>query len=63
AHVRSDQLELIDPSYILKVRPQSLWSDVLVCERASFRKRYPDYALDQANLDEVILMYGKGENL
>ena len=63
AHVRSDQLELIEPSYILKVRPQSLWIDVLVCDRASFRKRYPDYALDQANLDEVILMYGKGENL
>ncbi len=63
ARVRQDQLEFIDPTYILKMRPQALWTDILVCDRNSFRQRYPDYALDQATLDEVILMYGKGENL
>ncbi len=63
AHVRRDQFEFIDPDCILKVRFQPLWIDVLVSDRASFRKRYPDYALDQVSLDEVILMYGKGEEL
>ncbi len=63
ARISHDQLEFIAPQYILKIRPQALWTEVLVSDRASFRKRYPDYALDPASLDEVILMYRKGEEV
>lgn len=63
AHVTMEQLDFIDPALILKKRYQPLYTEILVKEMSTFKKRYPDYSLDKASLDDVILMYVKGEDI
>lgn len=63
AHISKNQLDFIDPALILKKRRQELYTELLIKEMATFKKRYPDYAIDKASLDEVILMYVKGEEV
>lgn len=61
ARLKQDEMEFIDPSLILYKRKQALNTDVLVGDYKEFQMRYPDYALDKASLDDVILMYSRGE--
>lgn len=61
ARLREDQLEFVDPALILSKRHQPLCIEVLIKDRFAFARRYPDYAIDPATLDDVVLMLSKGE--
>lgn len=63
AQVTRDQLEFIDGDLVLRKRTQPLATDLLVADRKQFARRYPDYAVVPATLDEIVLMFTKGETL
>ena len=57
AHLRKDQLDLIEPELILGIRRQPLQVDVLIKDREEFTARYPDYDWDPITLDDLVLMF------
>lgn len=61
AQVANEQLEFIDPALVMTRRKQPLSTEVLIADRFEFKKRYPDYAISPASLDEIIVMISKGE--
>lgn len=61
ASVTSEQLEFVDPALICRIRKQAMSTDLLVGDRTEFRRRYPDYALKAPSLDEIVLMFTRGE--
>lgn len=63
ACVSSDQLEYIAVEFIVRLRKQAMNTDLLIRNRAEFSKRYPDYSLRPASLDEIILMFTRGKTL
>lgn len=63
AHVKADQIAYIDPSLVVRVRKQPLCTDLLIKDRREFARRYPDYVIEPAKIDDVILMYSKGVSL
>lgn len=63
AQVTGSQLEFVDDALVVRKRVQPLATDLLVRDRKTFRDRYPDYAIQPATLDEIVLMFTKGETL
>lgn len=63
ARLSQNELEFLDPSLAVFKRKQALSTDILVSDYKEFKLRYPDYSLDRASLDDVILMYSRGEIL
>ncbi|MEY8379671.1 ABC transporter ATP-binding protein [Ileibacterium valens] len=63
ACVSSDQLEYIAGEFIVRLRKQAMNTDLLIRNRAEFSKRYPDYSLRPASLDEIVLMFTRGKTL
>lgn len=61
AQLTDEQIDFIDPKLVRITRRQPMHTEVLVTDRYEFMKRYPDYAIDPANLDAVIVMISKGE--
>lgn len=57
ARVRRDQLELLDPALIVTMRPQPLYTEVLIRDKEDFLVRYPDYAWDPLRLDDLVLLF------
>ncbi len=51
----------IDKSEIVAYRKQDYEWQVLIADRQSARKKYPDAVIDPATIDEIMLMYVKGE--
>ncbi|MEY8309961.1 ABC transporter ATP-binding protein [Erysipelotrichaceae bacterium 51-3] len=61
AQLAREQMEFIDPALVMAVRRQPLHTETLITDRFEFKKRYPDYAISPASLDEIIVMISKGE--
>lgn len=57
AHLKEDQLELVDPQLIMGIRRQPLFADVLIRDKEDFLARYPDYDWDPIRLDDLVLMF------
>lgn len=61
ASVSREQLGYVDESLILRRRVQPMSTDLLITDRQAFATRYPDYVLKQPTLDEIVLMFTKGD--
>ncbi len=55
------QFEAIDKSEIIAYRKQDYEWEVLVGNRDAAKKRYPKAVIDPASIDEIMLIYAKGE--
>lgn len=58
-----EQFASIDPSDILARRAREYECDALVADRDAMRRKYPNVTLDAPTIDEIMLMYTKGEVL
>lgn len=57
------QFEQIDRSEMLAFRKGEYQWDVLVADRESAARRYPAVVIDNATIDEILLLYVKGERV
>lgn len=55
------QLEGLDPGELLRVRRGTYGCEALVSDRAAFRRRHPELAVDPISLEELMLFISKGE--
>lgn len=55
------QFEAIDKQDIIVYRKQDYEWQVLVADKDSAQKKYPKAVIDQATIDEIMLLYVKGE--
>lgn len=60
ARLKSDQLNFLKPDLISRIREQEFFIEALITDRNEFIRRYPDYEISPASLDDVIVMYRKG---
>lgn len=51
----------LDRSQIVAVRKNSFGCEALTKNRREFKARYPEYTVDSATLDDIMLFYSKGE--
>jgi len=51
----------MDQSEILTYRKQEYQYEVLVDHKEQIKRKYPDMVVDHATLDEIMLLYIKGE--
>ena len=56
-------LQLIDPSDVLRVRRGSFGCEALVADRRAFQKKYPKLMVDKVTLEDIMLFVGKGEEV
>lgn len=61
ARLRAEEMEFIDPDLVLRTRQQPTHIELLIKDRTAFRHRYPDYVIEPASIDDVILMLTKGD--
>lgn len=57
------QFERLDPGEILAYRKEPYQMDVLVADKEAARRRYPDMVVDDATVDDILLLYVKGEQV
>lgn len=57
------QLDRLEPGELLRSRRGSYGCQGLVADRASFRRRHPELAVDPATLEDIMLLIGKGEEV
>lgn len=57
----SAQFDSLDKSDIIAYRKQDYEWQILVADRAAAQKKYPKALIDPATIDEIMLMYVKGE--
>lgn len=57
----SAQFERLDPQDCVACRRQDYEWEVLVSDRAGAQKKYPGAVIDPASIDEIMLLYIKGE--
>ena len=55
------QFEALDQSDIIVYRKMDYEWQVLVADRAAMKKKYPKALIDSASIDEIMLLYVKGE--
>lgn len=55
------QFEAIDKGEVLAWRRQDYQWEVLVADRAAAQRKYPKAVVDPATIDEIMLLYVKGE--
>jgi ABC-2 type transport system ATP-binding protein len=55
------QLEALSSDEVLRVRRHSFGCEALVKDRRDFQRRHPDYTVDSASLEDIMLFWGKGE--
>lgn len=63
ANVTRDQLAFIQEDLIVRKRQQPLSVQLLVRNRKVFQDLYPDYVVTPATLDEIVLLFTKGETV
>ena len=63
AQLTSDQAGFVDDALIAVTRRQSMNKEALIRNRAEFSRRYPDYAITPATLDDMIVMLSKGDEV
>lgn len=57
----SAQFDAIDKDEVIACRKQDYEWDVLVADREKAQKKYPKAVIDPASIDEIMLLYVKGE--
>ena len=57
------QFGRLDPSEILACRKEPCQIDVLVADKEAARRRHPDMVVDDATIDDILLLYVKGERM
>ena len=57
----SVQFDAIDKDEVIACRKQDYEWDVLVADRGKAQKKYPKAVIDPASIDEIMLLYVKGE--
>ena len=55
------QFEALDKSDIIVYRKMDYEWQVLVADRAAMKKKYPKTLIDSVSIDEIMLLYVKGE--
>lgn len=63
ARLNQEQLSYLDPALIVRKRREPLYTEVLFRNRDEFIARYPDFAWDPVNLDELVILFTKGERV
>ena len=58
-----EQYADLDKKYILKVKKESLGYRCLTAERQFYAENYPDMVVEKGNIDEMILIMIRGENV
>lgn len=58
----ASQFSQLNPSDFLRVRRGSFECEALVADRAAALKKYPGFVVEAAPLDEIMLLYAKGES-
>ena len=57
------QFGRLDPSEILAYRKEPCQIDVLVADKEAARRRHPSAVVDDATIDDILLLYVKGEHV
>lgn len=55
------QFDAIDKKEVIAYRKQDYEWEVLIADRAAAQKKYPQAVIDPATIDEIMLLYVKGE--
>ena len=55
------QFDALDKSDIISYRKMDHEWQILVSDRERMRKKYPESQVDAADIDEIMLLYVKGE--
>ncbi len=58
-----EQFEKLDKKYLLKVKKESRGYRCLTAERQFYAENYPDMVIEKGNIDEMILIMIRGENV
>lgn len=58
---RNDELDKIEPEDIIHVRKQPYAVEILVKDRELATRKYPKCIVDPASLDDIMMLYVKGE--
>lgn len=61
ARLRKEDMELLDLALVMARKTNALNVEILIRDRDEFMRRYPDFAIDPVTLDEIIVMFSKGE--
>ena len=59
----AQQLEALEPGEALRVRRGEFGCELLVPDRAAFAKKHPDFVVDKPTLDEIMVFFGRGDEL
>ncbi len=57
----AEQFAALDPGDVLAWRKEPMQHSVLVADKAAARKKYPEAVVDDATIDDILLIYVKGE--
>lgn len=49
------QIENVDPSYLMAVRQNRFDTEALICSKDQFALQYPDIVMDHATLEDFML--------
>ena len=58
-----EQYEQLDKQYLLKVKKESFGYRCLTNQRQYYAENYPDMVIEKGNIDEMILLMVRGENV
>ena len=58
-----EQYAELDKNYLLKVKKESFGYRCLTAERQFYAENYPDMVIEKGNIDEMILIMIRGENI
>lgn len=56
-------LNKINPSYILKVKKNKYGCEVLINSKNEVKEQYPNFIVDNVNIENLMVLFIKGENL
>ena len=57
----AQQLEVVDPGDLLRIRRGAFGCQALVQNRHAFQRKYPDLLVERTSLEDIMLFIGKGE--
>ncbi|PWM25494.1 MAG: ABC transporter [Oscillospiraceae bacterium] len=60
-HCGEDQLSSLEPDACLRVRRHQFGCDVLIDGREALSRQHPDWVVDRATLEDIMVFYAKGE--
>ncbi len=60
-HCGEEQLQVLEPEVVVRVQRHRFGCDVLLGRRDEVIRRHPDWAIDRASLDEIMVFFAKGE--